>query len=230
MRPVRFVSIVAAIAIGVAGCGGSGSTAAPGSSVAGSSPTAAPRSSVAGSGLTAAPRSSVAGSSPTVKLSTAPAIGGEGCSVKISGGVTKSWQSKQASGSMLVTYWLNDSDKKLSGSTGFERFILNCESADGSAHFQTADSTTAAQFPKAPGTYVVPISTGTPGQVDLILHTSGFSTWVVAEPGTFTITTLDGSKFAGTFSVKMTNSDSGTDVSATLSGSFNFRCMASACG
>ncbi len=204
MRPVRFVSIVAAMAIGVAGCGGSGSTAAPGSSGA--------------------------GSGTTGHLSAAPAIGGEACSVKISGGVTKSWQSPQTSASMLVTYWLNESDKKLSGSAGGESFILNCEGADGSAHFQTADGTTAAKFPKAPGTYVVPILRGAPGQVDLILHTNDSSIWVVAEPGTLTITTFDGSKFAGAFSVKMTNSSSGTDVSATLSGTFNLRCMASACG
>jgi hypothetical protein len=130
---------------------------------------------------------------------------------------------------MLVTYWLNAATRSSPARLEATDSSSIAKVRMGRPIFMTADSTTAAQFPKAPGTYVVPTSRGAPGQVDLILHTNDSSIWVVAEPGTFTITTFDGSKFAGTFQMKV--AEQGPDLkatgkTATVSGTFDLACSA----
>jgi len=176
--------------------------------------------------------------SSVVNVPSFAAKGGGSCSVKITGGMASSWSTPQNAGTLLVGYWIDDADRKmLALGAGDAYLLMNCQGDAGSISLQTTDGTTTGQFPEKPGTYV--IETGglggdsTPGQIKaLVVFTDG-GLWEVSRPGTFTVTTFDGSHFAGTFDLQIgERSDdlSTTVATATIDGTFNLGCTGSACG
>jgi hypothetical protein len=158
-----------------------------------------------------------------------PPVAGGWCKVTITGGLTTSWESNQDKASVVVSYWLSPAAHKTLSANG-ESFLLNCGNGDASMSFYTTNGTTAAKFPQAAGSYVInPQGTvATPGTVAATAAMSkGGLLWRVAEPGVFTVTTLDGSKFAGTFQLKI--AEVGDDLkltgkTASVSGTFDFAC------
>ena len=167
-----------------------------------------------------------------------PAVGGGSCSVSLTGDVTASWTDTQDLSSVLITYWLGASERAvLKLPDGEESFLFNCQGEAGQLSMYSTGDTTSAQFPKAPGTYVIPkggiLGGGEPGQASMLLTLGEDTFWRVAEPGTLNITTLNGSKFAGNFQAKVQKlgDDLKTVVaSGTLSGTFEFGCTGGACG
>jgi hypothetical protein len=166
-----------------------------------------------------------------------PAAGGGSCSVTVTGDVSASWTQPQDMGSLLVTYWLSTSEREfLDMTSGDESFLMNCKSDQGSISLYSTNDTTAAQFPMAPGSYVVAASGilggGDAGQVSALVTIGEDTLWRVPEAGTFNITTFDGHKFAGSFQFKIERlgDDLKTvEASATLSGTFDFGCTSGAC-
>ena len=215
----RSTSIMAGLllasALAVAACG---SSSAPGSSGA------------PGGGSTSRPSVGLPGN--------LPAVGGGSCTVNVTGDVTASWTDQQDMSSVLITYWLGDSERAvLKMSPGEESFLFNCQSDQGTISMYSTTDTTAAQFPKAPGSYVIAaaglLGGGDAGQVSALVTVGKDTIWKIAEPGTLNITTFNGSKFAGTFQAKIQKlgDDLSTVVAtATLSGTFEFGCTAGGCG
>jgi hypothetical protein len=162
----------------------------------------------------------------------------KGCTVQIAGDLSTSWQSPQDSGSVLVSYWLSATERSsLSMAQGEESFLINCQStaASGLSLYSTSGTTTA-QFPKAAGQMVIGaggiLGSNEPGQVSLLFSSGDESLWRVSEAGRFTITTLSGSRFAGTFEAKIEKL--GDDLQtvtghATVTGTFDFSCTAGGC-
>jgi hypothetical protein len=74
-------------------------------------------------------------------------------------------------------------------------------------------------------------ATSAPGRLSLLFNANDDKVWGAKEPGTFTVTTFGGGKFAGTFSVKIVTSfDTGTTHShGTITGSFDLDCTGDAC-
>jgi hypothetical protein len=211
----KLLTIAAAFALAVAACGGSASSAAPGST------------STAGA-------TKDGGAVPTVDI---PAAGGGSCKVEVTGDVTKSWESKQTQGTLLLSQWLSDKSRKvLSLADNEEAMLLNCGSGKSSVNFTTAAGTTSAQFKAGPGSYVIAAGGmlgggSAPGEIGLLFNADDSKVWGAEEPGTFTVTTFGGGKFIGTFSVKVVTSfDTGTTHShATITGSFDLGCTGDAC-
>ena len=209
-----------AVSMIAAGCSSSAATqAAPGATLAPVVP------GVSSQPVVSAPAQPVASVA-------APPVGGAGtCKVTITGGLTASWDSTQSKASAIVSYWLSPASHKVLSPTG-ESFLMNCDGTDGSVSLYTANGTTAAQFPQAAGSYVIPVhglavKTGT--VTAAVTTTKGGLLWQIAEPGTFNVTTLDGSKFAGTFQMKIAEIGADlklTGTTATVSGTFDLACSA----
>jgi hypothetical protein len=170
--------------------------------------------------------------------SNLPAVGGGSCSVNVTGDVTASWTQNQDVSSVMVTYWLGDSERAvLQMSPGEENFLFNCQSDQGTVSLYSMNDTTAALFPEGPGQYVIPgggvLGGGDAGQVSALITIGKDTLWRIAEPGTFTVTTLNGSRFTGSFQMKIEKlGDDLTTVvaTATLSGTFDWGCSGTACG
>ena len=195
----------------------------------------------ASSGGAGSPAGSPAGGTATGGISdrSYPAAGGGSCSVTVSGDVTASWQRKQDASSLMVTYWLSESEREfLDMTAGEESFLLNCQSDKGTISLYNTSGTTAAQFPQAPKSYVIAsggiLGGGEPGQISMLVTLQDTSSiWKVSEAGTFEVTTFTGSKFAGTFQAKVAKvgDDLKTVVAtATVSGTFDFDCTSGGCG
>jgi hypothetical protein len=220
MRSVRLASIAAILILATVGCGSnSGST--PGSTSGADGSTSAPDAT-----------DSALPSGPTVVV---PAAGGGSCKVEISGGATVSFESKQDTGTLQMDYWLTpDARSALALGDTDEGFLMNCQGGDlGSVSFLTTEGTTADTFAKGPATYKIRAQLGNataaaPGQVQTLLNLKDKNIWGATEEGTFTVTKLDGSHFAGTFSVKIGTTGS-SSLSATLTGSFDLNCINGAC-
>jgi hypothetical protein len=210
----KLAAIAAAFAIAVAACGGSASSAAP--------------------GTTNAPGATDNGSQPTINI---PAAGGGTCKISITGDVTSSWETQQTQGTLLLSQWLSKSSRAvLSLADNEESMILNCGSDQGSVNFTMSPGTTSAQFKQGPGTYVIQsggliAATSAPGQLSLLFNSKDSKVWGAEEPGTFTVTTFGGGKFIGSFSVKIVTSfDTGdTHSHAVITGSFDLGCTGDAC-
>ena len=217
MRSINAVSVVAALALVIAGCTSSPATGAgsPGGSDGGAN-------------------SGGSGGAASAGMASQAVPVGRSCSVQVSGDVAKSWKTTQSAGTLMVSYWLNSADRKTMALTG-ETFLLNCDSDAGTVNFDMTNGTTAADFPEAPGTYVIDMNGlgGTQaGHVGMLINLKSGGDWRLTEPGTFKITTLGGSRFAGSFSVKIgqlgaTGKYDGG--SATITGSFDLACTGSAC-
>jgi hypothetical protein len=158
-----------------------------------------------------------------------PVAGAAACKVTVTGGLTVSWESKQDKASVMVSYWLSPATHKALSPDG-ESFLMNCGNGDASISLYTTGGTTAAKFPQAAGAYVI-VAHGaatTPGAVVAsVAMTKGGMLWRVTEPGVFKVTTLDGSKFAGTF--QMNIAEVGDDLklsgkTASVSGTFDLAC------
>lgn len=211
MRIIKLASVVVALAVVAAGCGGSSSAGV-------SSPAATGQNG-----------------SPALPSVVMPAAGGGSCQVDISGDVTTSWHATQDLSNLMVSYWLSASSREALSLTG-EALLLNCKGSGGSVSFTTPDKTLSADFPKSPKDYVVPaggiLGGAQPGQVSMLLNLNDHNVWKVTEAGSFKVTTFGGGKFAGTFSVKV--GKSGDDLktivaTAVVSGSFDFGCTGDAC-
>jgi hypothetical protein len=214
MRFARPVPMVAVLALVVAACGGSASTVAPSTTGAGSGEPA---------GVTAAPAA----------MTGAPAAAGGSCSVQISGAVTASFQAPQDAGTLQMDYWLPDDARAMLGVTGDdEGFLLNCQGAAASVSLSTADGTTSKEFPEGAGTYTILAqatqATAAPGAIQTLVNTHDKNIWSVSEPGTFTVTTLTGGRFAGSFEFKI-SAIGNAGTAATVSGSFDLSCVNGAC-
>ena len=192
-----------------------------------------------GCGSSSAPGSSGGLSSPATRAPGGlPAAGGGSCTVNITGDVAASWTDQQDKSSVIVSYWLGASELGvLNLGAGEASFLFNCQSDQGTVSFYSTTGTTAAQFPKAPGSYAIAaggiMSGAEAGQVTALVTVGAAALWKIAEPGTFTVTTLDGHKFAGTFQAKIQKiGDDLTTVVAnsTLSGTFDFNCTSGGCG
>lgn len=217
-RPASFRFVVAtavALAVVVAGCGNSAATQAP------------PGASVA-PGVSSKPVASTP-AQPVASVAVPPVAGGESCKVTVTGGLTVSWASKQDAASAMVSYWLSPAAHKALIPDG-ESFLMNCGNGDASISLYTTGGTTAATFPQAAGTYVISAhgAAATPGAVvATVAMTKGGILWRVTEPGAFNVTTLDGSKFAGTFEMKI--AEVGDDLkltgkTASVAGTFDLAC------
>jgi len=209
MRFVRLASAVAAFAIVAAGCGSGAASGGPGATGQNGNPAAS--------------------------LPAMPAAGGGSCQINITGDVTASWQAKQDSGTLLVSYWLSASSRQMMALTG-EALIFNCKGSAGSVSFTTPSDTTATDFPKSPKDYVIPaggiLGGATPGQISLLVNLNDHNIWKVTEPGSFNVKTFGGGKFAGDFSIKIgkTGDDLKTIVAnAVISGTFDLGCTGDAC-
>jgi hypothetical protein len=195
-------------------------------------------SSAGSSGGAGLPTSGLPSDLPGGLPGNLPAVGGGSCSVNITGDVTASWTDQQDTSSVLVTYWLGDSERAvLAMSPGDESFLFNCQSDQGAVSLYSTTDTTVAQFPEGPGTYVVPaggiLGGDDAGHVSALVTIGKDSLWRIAEPGTFTVTRLDGSKFTGSFEFKIEKLGddlSTVEASAALSGTFDWGCSGTACG
>jgi hypothetical protein len=212
MRIIKLASVVVALAVVAAGCGGSSSAGV-------SSPAATGQNG-----------------NPALPSVVIPAAGGGSCQVDISGDVTTSWHATQDLASLVVSYWLSASSRKeMSWTEGKEALTLICKGSGGSVMFSTTDKTLSADFPKSPKDYVIPAGgsyAAQPGQVSMQLNLSDHNIWKVTEAGSFKVTAFGSGKFAGTFSVKVGRSgdDPKTIVAtAVVSGSFDFGCTGDAC-
>jgi len=156
---------------------------------------------------------------------------------QIDGDVTKSWHTDQTSATLLVSYWLTSGDRTMLGvEAGQEELLINCQSDEGSISLTTTAGTTAAQLPKAPGTYVIEAGGLTaerkPGQIQTVINLKDSKLWYVTEPGTFEITSFAPSHLAGSFAFKIGRSETGSQTvaaTATISGTFDLGCTGSAC-
>ena len=167
------------------------------------------------------------GGQPTFVM---PAGGDGTCTVSINGGVTKSWTAKQDMGTLQVSQWLSASSRSmLKVNPGDAWFSLNCQGDGISVSFITADGTTEAMFPVAPGDHVIAESgvmgASNPGELSALVNLGDKNLWRVSKPGTFSVTKFGGSRLAGTFSFSMTG-DAGD---ATVTGSFDLSCTGDAC-
>ena len=176
-----------------------------------------------------------AGASPTSGVPVRLEVGGGSCKVTISGGLTASWESKQDDASVLVSYWLSPSDHAALGGNS-ESFLMNCQGTGAQVSLYTTTGTTGSQFPEGSGSYVIdaqgPASKGQPGMVGGIVSTGGSDLWNITEPGTFTVTDLNATHFAGRF--QMTIAQIGTNLqvtsnTATVTGSFDMDCTTAFC-
>ena len=223
MTRARIGGLIVALALVASACGTSASTAAPAASTGNGGGAATDGGSVPTTGVVL----------PSIVM---PAGGNGSCTVNISGDVTKSWTAKQNMGTLLVSQWMAASSRAmLSLKDGEESLILNCKGDGGSVSFMTADGTTSAMFPKGPKTYTISSGTlmgsDTAGEIGMVINLNDKLIWATEEPGTFTVTTFGGSKFAGTFSVKIkATADLQTRAAnATLSGTFDLSCTGDAC-
>ncbi len=224
MARVRFGAVLAAAVLVVSACSGSAATVAPAAS--------SNNGGNGGNGGNATAATKTAATQSFVM----PAGGNGSCSVNIAGDVTKSWTAKQDMGTLLVSQWLGKSSRSMmSLKDGEESMILNCKGSGGSISVMTSNGTTSAMFPKGPKTYTISSGTllgsDTAGEIGTIINLNDELIWSTAEPGTFTVTTFGGSKFAGTFSVKIkATADLQTRAAnATLTGTFDLSCTGDAC-
>ena len=169
-------------------------------------------------------------SQPVASVPVQPVSGAGSCKVTISGGLTASWDSQQTKASAVVSYWLSPAAHQVLSATG-ESFLMSCDGADGAISLYTTNTTTSVQFPEAAGNYVIGGlgTVSTPGLVIAVVAPKGTNLWNITEPGTFSVTTLNGSKFAGTFQIKI--AEQGPDLkltgkTATVSGTFDLACSA----
>ena len=217
MVRTRIVSLVAVLAVAVAACSSGGSTPTPRS----------------GAGVSTEPGSS----QPAVVVPSFGSAGGGSCGVQIDGGITKSWHTDQTTATLLVSYWLKSGDRTMLGlAAGQEELLMNCQSDEGSITLTTTEGTTAAQLPKAPGTYVIGAGGLTaerkPGEIQTVINLKDSNVWYVTEAGTFEITSFTPSSLAGSFTFKIGRSDAGSQTvaaTATVSGTFDLGCTGSAC-
>jgi len=210
---VRFGAAVVAVALVVAACGSSGSSAVP-----------------ATAGQSQAPAASAATSGGDVVPSFVMPAGGNGaCSVNIAGAVSRSWTGKQDMGTLEISQWLGESSRSmLQLKPGDEMFILNCKGDTGSIDFTSPQGTTESQFPKVGDSVVAAggiLGGGDAGQLSVLVNLKDQQLWHVKAPGTFTVTTFGGSRFAGTFKFTIT-SDAGD---ADVTGQFDLSCTGDAC-
>ena len=212
MRSLKLASAAAIVAMVFAACGGSaGSTGAPGSTHS---------TDTQGGGAT---------------TTAAPAAAGGSCKIAITGAKTVSFTSNQDSYTLQMDYWLpSEARTALSLSDTDQGFLMNCQGGDlGSVSFSTTDGTTASTFPKGPGTYQIRAQLGTgadplPGQVQVLINLKDKNIWGATEVGTFTVTDLTGSHFAGRFSVNIGTTGS-NPISASITGSFDLSCINGTC-
>lgn len=217
MKARRPALVLAILAIVVAACGSSASTPGAGNSTPGANPGSS--------------------SAASVDLPNLPAAGGGSCSVKATGGAEVSWNSPQNMGSLLVGYWLGASELSvLSLGPDAAYMLMNCQSDKGSISLYTTNDTTTAQFPEKPGTYVIEagglLGDTKPGEIQALVTFSDKSLWRITEPGSFAVTAFDGHHFAGTFTLKIgKESDDLQSIvaTATVSGTFDLNCTATAC-
>ncbi len=181
-------------------------------------------------GATVAPVAPGVSSQPVAGVPVQPVSGAGSCKVTLSGGLTASWDSQQTKASAVVSYWLSPAAHQVLSATG-ESFLMSCDGADGAISLYTTNTTTSVQFPEAAGNYVIGGlgTVSTPGLVIAIVAPTGTNLWNITEPGTFNVTTLNGSKFEGTFQIKI--AEQGPDLkltgkTATVSGTFNLACSA----
>jgi hypothetical protein len=207
-----------AVSMIAAGCSSSAATqAAPGATVAPVVP-----------GVSSQP-ATVAPTQAAATVAAPPAAGTPSCKVTTTGGLTVSWETSQADASGIISYWLSASAHKALSPTG-ESFLLNCGNGDASISLYTTGGTTAAKFPQAAGSYVINAqgAAATPGTVvATVAMTKGGLLWRVTEPGAFVVTTLDGSKFAGTFQMKIAEVGDNlqlTGKTASVAGTFDLAC------
>jgi hypothetical protein len=217
MPRLKIASLVAVLAIAATACGSGGSTTAPRSGGQGSTAPGA--------------------TEPAVVVPSFASAGGGSCGVQIDGDVTKSWHTEQTMATLLVSYWLTPGDRTMVGvANGEEELLINCQSDQGSISFTTTAGTTAAQLPKTAGTYVIEtgglLANRKPGEIQTIIDLKDSKAWRVTENGTFEITSFTPSHLAGSFTLKIGTSDSGSETivaSATISGTFDLACTGSAC-
>lgn len=179
------------------------------------------------------------GAGPAATVNDAP-VGGS-CKVSVTGEATVSWTANQDMSSVMVSYWLSAANRKvLSLKDGEESLILNCKGTGGSVNFLSPTGTTSTNFPRSPKSYVIPVGGllggADPGQITMLFNLGDKALWKVTEAGTFNVTTFDGGKFAGTFSVRVgkVGDDLTTIVgTAMITGSFDMACPSGigyACG
>ena len=195
-RPAPFHLVFAtAIALSMiaAGCGSSAATQGlQGATVAPVAP-----------GVSSQPVASVP-AQPVATVAAQPVTGAGSCKVTISGGLTASWESQQTKASAVLSYWLSPAAHQVLSAKG-ESFLMSCDGPDGAISLYTTNTTTSVQFPEAAGNYVIGGlgTVSTPGLVIAVVAPKGTNLWNITEPGTFSVTTLNGSKFAGTFQIKI---------------------------
>jgi hypothetical protein len=217
MKARRPALALAVLAIVVAACGSSASTAGAGNSAPGVIPGSSSASSVG--------------------LPNLPAAGGGSCSVKVTGGTEVSWNSPQNAGSLLVGYWLGASELAVFSLSPDAAYILmNCQSDNGSISLYTTNDTTTAQFPESPGTYVIEagglLGDTKPGEIQALVTFPDKSLWRVTDPGSFVVTAFDGHHFAGTFTLNIGQESEDFQsivATATVSGTFDLNCTATGC-
>ncbi|MGD0247523.1 MAG: hypothetical protein ABSB75_00565 [Candidatus Limnocylindrales bacterium] len=166
-----------------------------------------------------------------------PPVGGGSCSVKVTGGTEVSWQSPQDKASLVVSYWLSSAERALLSLTADqEYFLMNCQSAKGTLSFYTTTDTTHAQFPEAPGDYVIEaggvLGDTKAGEVKALVTFPDKTLWRVTENGTFAIASFNGSHIAGTFTFKIGKESEDLQsivATATVAGTFDMACTSGAC-
>ncbi len=219
----RSIWTIVAFAFVVAACGGSAST-----------PSLVDSSGVSSGSSSVSPGSSSAASAGLPDL---PAAGGGSCKVAVTGDTAVSWDSPQTTGTLLVTYWLDQSDRDfLSLGAGEEYLLMNCQSDKGTVSLYTTNNTTGAQFPESTGTYVIEaggiLSESKPGEIQALVTFPDKSLWRVTDPGVFEVKTFDAGHFAGTFTLKIGKESEDLQSivgTATVTGTFDLACTGSAC-
>jgi hypothetical protein len=115
-------------------------------------------------------------------------------------------------------------------------FLMNCQSTKGNLSLYTTNDTTGAQFPEAPGNYVIEagsiLGDTKPGEIKVLITFPDKSLWRVTEKGTFAIASFSGSHITGTFTFKIGKESEDLQsivATATVAGTFDMACTSGAC-
>lgn len=233
---MRLRASLTCLVIVVAACGGS---AAPGGSTT--------------SGATTTTTATTGATDPA----TTPVGSGGGCTVQVTGDQEVSWTGPDDVSAFTSDYWYTEDELRqqfdfLGDPTGgtfdevlaagrpvFTFFLGNCSGSDGQiVSLFVSDATTRADFPMAPGSFVIAPSglfgggpDLPPAQFSVLFGADSEGVWGTDTAGTLEITEWNGARIQGSFAFTASERLVDNPRTVAVTGAFAFTCRSSAaCG